>query len=126
MNWLKKAWTFVDGNKTKVGAVLVAIGKLATYLGYPQFGGPLEQLGEAVASVGLVHAGMKALDAPITDNSPVAKEVRQITASADIYKPGMRVKGYDGKVMVIRRLVRGGGKDSAGSVEFIYDADVVE
>ena len=121
MSFLKKALAWALANKTKVGAALSAIGRAVSYFGYPQIGDPIKDLGDAITAIGLTHTAVKmyngddhSTDAP----APKAPEIRQITASADIFKPGISLTASDGKKLIIKRLVRG------GTDGFVYDAEV--
>jgi len=63
MNFLRKLWSAVNGNKTKIGAVIILIGKGLTYAGVP-IGVVIEEVGTAVTGLGLTHAATKVLDTP--------------------------------------------------------------
>jgi len=63
MGLFKKVWKFVDGNKTKIGAVIMLVGKGLTLVGVPV--GPLvEEVGTGLTGLGLTHAATKVLDTP--------------------------------------------------------------
>jgi len=65
-NYLRQLWHFFDGNKTKIGASLVLISKVALAWGAPvEVVTGLEQTGNLVATLGLAHAVTKSLDKPI-------------------------------------------------------------
>jgi len=65
MNFLKKSWHFLDGNKTKIGAVVLLAGKGLTTVGVSV--GPLvEEVGTALTGLGLTHAATKVLDKPVS------------------------------------------------------------
>lgn len=143
MNWLKKAWAntdvalvalrkawdFLDGNKTKIGAAIAFVGEAISRLGKPEVGDTIRVTGEWIAAGGLAHVLIKLMDElPVKVGPPDAKPpvVREIKSSADVFKPGMVLKSGDGKTLTILRLVRGGGKNATGGVEFVYEADVKE
>jgi len=65
-NYLRRLWQFFDGNKTKIGATLVLISRVAQAWSAPaEVVAGLEQTGNLVATLGLAHAVTKSLDKPI-------------------------------------------------------------
>ena len=49
-----KIWDAVDGNKTKIGAAIVATGEVVS-LANPEYGQPITVFGAFIASGGLAH-----------------------------------------------------------------------
>lgn len=60
MDFLTNALAFLNGNKTKIGAAIVAFGKVLVALGGPaELGTAIEQVGNVVVGLGLAHAAAK-------------------------------------------------------------------
>lgn len=51
-------------------------------------------------------------------------ELRLIRSSADVFKPGMTIRGHDDKLLMVRRLISGGASGKGGSTEFVYEVEV--
>ena len=59
MEGILKVWNYLSGKKTVVGAVLKALSDIAVALGQPEYAGIIDQIGNALIAIGLMHKGVK-------------------------------------------------------------------
>lgn len=64
------------------------------------------------------------LDAAGAQKPANLMELRLIRSSADVFKPGMTIRGGDDKLLMVRRLLSGGASGKGGTTEFVYEVEV--
>ena len=74
-NILDRAWLAVNNKKTVIGVSAIALGKLATIIGHPEIGIPVEKGGELVAFGGGIHKALKGLNSATSGDNINWEEV---------------------------------------------------